>query len=470
LKNKAVTYTLSLTDENAIVLQFSQAVLLSASDVTLLINDHEAAFKLEQVSEAEYMLLYTEAQSSPISVAVLHVQDPSGLNSLVLESSPAIIELITTDSPKTEEEQTADTVSSATDNSSTAAFSVVAVLSFMSGNFTMLWALLNAFQILRYMPYVDIDLPPALAAYYNSGLTSRTPNFFTYFVPSDSRVTAGAKRLGYKTSVFLLIAGENITVLALILVAWGLCWVLSKVCCSDPASSLSKLLTKFKWNSLLRFSLQFFIPLLFGSLLQLLAFDFSSVSKTANTYLALFVLVFCVGFTAAVSVFIVKHFQNLNELFELERNYGTLFAEFKNDGSVLSAAYNPIYLVRRTFYISLLLLLSDYPEVQMLLNVAHSLPVTSSQVFLFLVVYKPFKSSLINLSNIFFEAAVTLAFSLTSLYFFEIEGSEILQWTIICIVNAAVLANLVIAVRLAYVSMRDRVRRWRRKRDEGIAL
>jgi hypothetical protein len=470
LENKIVTYTLSLTEENAVVLNFSQAVFLLESDVLLLINAHEVAFKLEGVSEIEYMLLYSDAQSSPISVTVFEVQDPSGENSLVVEPSSASIELATTDSPKTDEEQTVDTVRKVTENSSTAVGAVVAILSFMSGNFTMLWTLINAFQILRYIPYVDIDLPPAIAAYYNAGLTSRIPNFFTYFVHSDSRATAGVKRLGYKTSVFLFIAGDSFTVLAGILIAWVLCLLLSKICCSDLASIFSKLLTKFKWNSLLRFTLQYFIPLLFASLLQLTAFDCSSASNATNSFLASFVLVLCVGFTVAVCVFIFKNFQNLNELFEQQSLYGTLFIEFKNDQSVLSSAYYPIYLLRRTLYISQLLLLPNYPVAQMIINIAHSLPVTSSQVLLFLIVLKPFKSSLVNLSNILFEASVVLAFTLTSLFLLEIEGLEMLQWIIICIVNAAVLANMVIAVILAYVSLRDRVRRWRRLRNEGKAL
>lgn len=104
---------------------------------------------------------------------------------------------------------------------------------------------------------------------------------------------------------------------------------------------------------------------------------------------------------------------------EFSKKFGSLFTEFKNDKGFLSTQFYFVYFTRRLAYVLTQVYLNKFPYIQGGLNVGFSI----GQV-LFIVYYRPFKSTAIFISTLVGDLCVTLVFSISILFLGELSSAS----------------------------------------------
>jgi hypothetical protein len=467
---RKVTYSLSVNEDNEIFLTFSEPVDFSAKDLAVFVEGLEAVqFIVERSSLTAYQLILILSPDLNIgegaSMSVQVLLNGEGVEPTSEQSSSFALPRMVT--PATSEDQTAKAVGSSARLITTVAISALAFSGLASGNMTAVWTLINSLQILSYIPMMDLSLPKPLFKFFTNLLSfGILPNIFQYFVPNEGpTVPKSAERIGTDTSLFLLNSGDLLTTFALSLVAIPLIYLGSRLNYSLVRKHCVGLLKDFRWNFFIRLAVEGYLELTFSCLLQVFVLPTGSPTTSISYALSIVAALLCLVLPIALTAFTYNNHQHFSTDPALKERYGSLFDEFKSDRGFLSNCYYPYFIIRRLAYITELWFLVDYPAAQAVLNIGLAVPVSCTQVFLFVLVYKPFKGSLINYNNLYSEGVVSLTFVLTSLYLIDVSSSArtALQWTIVGLVYSMILADFCLACWLSFLNYRDILRSWRLK-------
>ena len=135
-----------------------------------------------------------------------------------------------------------------------------------------------------------------------------------------------------------------------------------------------------------------------------------------------------------------------------KQKWNTLFYELRI--SKLRGQYYSFYLERRLLYALSLVLLRDYPFLQVSCNCLLSLQVLVMQQFLVVSLLKPFVVRLVQFCHFGAEILVFLVFGCTGVFLFDqnIMSSDFLTYTGILLTLAAIFLHLIISCILLVVS------------------
>jgi len=459
----AVSFSLSVADDNSVTLIFSAAYALSPSMLKVMVEGYgEVNFELQQLSSSEYqVVLSLEGEiSEGASISAIIEDNKVEAAPIELENNEASGTLNSQPRKKSQEEQTAASVKSTTQAVTTVAVTAVTVAGISSGNMSSAWSLINSMHFLGYVPMMDLGLPLPLLEFFKSLLFNYLPNSFKYYVPDESGPTPTvAKRVDTNSTLFLLVAGDLVTVFCVSLIAVPLAMLLSKIRMPSIARYFSQKLQGFHWNYFVRFLLEGYIEILFAGYLNAYDFQLNSATKLSCTALASLSILVCYITPFALLLFTLKHYKQFSSDWVLKERYSTLFYEFKSDRGFWSCSYYSIFIIRRLIYMSSLYLLQDYPGVQVIVNLGHSLMVT-----FYLFVCQPFLTKAMNLINIYNEVSIFLAFAFSGFFLFDLssEMRDIMQWTTFGIVYAMIFTNICVTALQSAAEYINLYRKWRR--------
>jgi hypothetical protein len=459
LKNKAVTYTLSLTEENAVVLHFSTAIQLSASDLKVLIGGVEAHFTLEQLGPTEFTVLISDPSllqdGADVSVILLN-------SDITLDESSAALTLPANSSQKSSEQSTADAIGSFTQMITAIILGAITVAGISSGNLSSTWILISSLQLLQYIPVMQLNLTLPLTELFKNLSFNFLPNPFTYFIHSSS-ATGPAQRMDFDTNNFALNFGDIASGLIVGVLMWPVCLLISELDFTVVSPSCRRAVSEYRWNYFIRFIVEAYCDLVFTAVVQVLNLSSSSLLDVISSSFAILSLGVCAGFAIFVLVFTARRHSQFNETGVHLEYYGSLFEEFKNDRGLVSCSCYGLFLVRRLFYMCILFLLNDYPVLQVCLNALHSICVSYRKALMHILAYFPFKVGLHNLTTLCGEAVNVIVFALTGVYLLDLSESQgvILQWVIIGAVYFMLLVNCIVSVCLTCTLYSNKVKKWR---------
>jgi hypothetical protein len=368
-----------VSDDSSLILTFSSSFDITSDDLKLTVDGKELTFTLAKVSSTEYILYLSQdtSYSQGASLVVTVLKEGADNGSTVLTNDQASVTLPAPVIPKTDEEQTAAAVGSVTSASTTVAIASVTIAGFTSGSMTSAWTLINSLQLLGYIPMMNLQFALPVTELLKSLLFSFLPNSFKYFLPDPSTsIPDSAKRIDTDSSLFLLNAGDIITVLLASLLTVPIFLCLSQTKHERLSKYSIQRLQSFRWNFFLRFLIESYVELCFAAILQCIEVSRDTYLSVINSVLSGLVLLVCFVFPPAVLKFTAKHCRDFETDPALLSNYGSLFDEFKNDRGCLSCCYYALFLFRRLCYMGVLFGLAAYPGVQAVLCLVLCFPVS----------------------------------------------------------------------------------------------
>jgi hypothetical protein len=462
--SRTLSFSLSVTSKNVIVLSFSQELpaQLTQADLTLTIEGlTDFTFVLEQLSLTQWQITLSTTQQidsgTPVTVLITNPE-------LQLDNQTASGSLTGQSAPKTAEEKQAAAIGAVAGASSTTAVSASTAGGFATGSMSSAWGMINNIQIIGYIPMMNINLPLALSSFFTSVLDfNLVPNVFENFQPDDSpKNIKSARKVGIDSSLFMVNCGATLTTFLAALLFWPLSCGLSKLRNHRVAGYFYDASTKYKWNFFIRFVIEGYLDLLLAALFQLQFASAGSFNIIANCAVSVFALLVCLGAPVLAGVFIYRHKHRFNDEEEkaLKKYYGSLFEEFKNDQGFLSCIFYVLFFLRRLSYVIILYCLEAFPVVQVGLNVVHS--VASA---LFVGVYRPFTEKSLNISSLYSEVCISITFSLSGLYLLDLSSSSrvILQWLVLGVVYSMMLVNIAVSTMLSIKGFKELWQKWRRR-------
>jgi hypothetical protein len=420
-------------------------------------------FTLEELSSKEWKIILDTSQAiKDGALLTVTITNPSIGGDALLASSTATGVLTSQSAPKTTEEAQAAAIGATTTAASTTAVSTSIALSFSSGSMSSAWGLINNIQIVGYIPMMHIDLPIGLSSFFKSVLDfNLVPNLFEYFVTDDSpKNFKSARRVGMDSSLFLMNAGELFTTFFLMLLFWPVSCALSKCSHHKVAGYFYDVSCSFRWSFFIRFLIEGYIDFTFAALFQLHNATAASISVLVNVGLAGVFMVLSFLAPVVCVYFVYKNYERFldPEEKDFRTKFGSVFDEFKNDRGFLSCSFYCLFFLRRLLYVGILYLLQDFPLVQVILNVLHSLMTCA-----YLVLYRPFQEKYLNISNIYAELCITLTFGLSGVFLLNLSSSAevIAKWTTLGVVYSMMLVNFLVTCLLAVREYRNLFQKWR---------
>lgn len=119
------------------------------------------------------------------------------------------------------------------------------------------------------------------------------------------------------------------------------------------------------------------------------------------------------------------------EDFRNVENYSPIFLEFQYKKGIDYLLYIPYFFFRRLIFAVILYQLTNFPLIQIVLNILHTFV-----LFIYLVKYKPFNEKSLNIINICQELLVCITFSLSGLFILQMNEMQekVIQDVIIALV------------------------------------
>jgi hypothetical protein len=427
------------------------------------------AFTLEKIYAREWQIFLETSQaiSDGAQVTVSITNTFIGGDALLTNDTASGV-LSSQSAPFTAEE----TQSSAIEALAQTALAVVVSSSFagslITGNMSSAWAMINNLQLIGYIPMMDLNLPISLSSFFKSMLSfNLVPNLFQYFVHDDSpRNFESARRVGVDSSLFIMNTGELFTTFLCMLMYWPVSCMLSKCSNHKVARYFYAVSLSFRWSFFIRFVIEGYIDLTFATIFQLHNATASSLSVLVNVCLAGLFMALSLTAPVVFVCFICKNyglFEDLDQK-DFRTKFGSVFDEFKNTRGLLSCSYYFLFLLRRLLYVGSLYLLEDFPLVQVVLNILHSLG-----TFGFLFVYQPFQESYLNISSIYAELCITLTFGMSGLFLLDLNKSTevCVMWSTLGVVYSMILVNILVTSIFTVRHFKTRCFKWRNRSIDG---
>ncbi|TNV86985.1 hypothetical protein FGO68_gene12316 [Halteria grandinella] len=226
-----------------------------------------------------------------------------------------------------------------------------------------------------------------------------------------------------------------------------------------PNRQLNKLVF---WNTLIRFFIQQFSPMLFSALINL--YDMHQNESPGYIIGSILspIIIIILGIGTVLLILLQYKQRNNQNSNDYIQNYGTLVQGLRSTSSV-GAFWNVLIIIRWTFSVIILICLRDYPGLQVPL-----LLLLSVKAQFLLILGKPFDERSENIMNFINEVIVSVyvyvLFSLTDFTQQSITSlSEEIGWLLVLIVLFTVFMNLVKLQIMIYLKLKSR---WFRNRPK----
>jgi hypothetical protein len=460
-----LTFSLQVTSNNVLVLTFSAAVNLTLDSLTITVEGSSGvSYVLEQQSAYVWNIILDSSLNLTQGGSIQVDLNPGSFEGYQIPSTTATGTLQSQSAPSTSEEQTAQVIGQTSQAAATTAVAASTAAGFSTGSMTSAWAMINSIQMIGYIPMMDIDLPLALSEFFKSVLDfNLIPNLFQYFVHDSSAAPPSrVQRVGTNSSLFILNAGQTLVTFLMVLSLWPVFCLLSRLKNHKVAGYFYDAAGAFKWNYFIRFFIEGYLDLFVAAVVQLNALSLGSVNFGFNAVLAVIVVVLCALAPIVSGTFILNQFHRFKDDSDVSfhKKWGSLFSEFKNDRGWVSSSFYVIFFTRRLGYVVLMFYLENYPIAQTCMNITHS-----ALTAIFLLIFRPFKETAMNISTCYSELCITFTFGLCGVFILDLSSSSrlILQWVVLGVVYSMILVNFAVSVFLSIRDFRELWRTWRER-------
>ena len=314
------------------------------------------------------------------------------------------------------------------------------------------WSLINTIQVLHFIPMASIPITPMLAGFFKSfDQLGFVPNFFEYIFEKSPNHHQNSLAYGYESNLFLLNAGEPISMLLVTLLIWPFLFGLSKIKCLKKG--VLKFLNIYKFGVPLRFVMNGYLELAIAVFIQ---FYITSIGGAVNILNLCIAVCFCVvqvvfpfwafRFTTKRKVEICK----LSEKSAFYRFWGSLYCEFKVEEASKAKYFYVVFTFHKLLYSANLVFMYQLPLVQALVNCALMLG-----FFIYMVAVKPYPEPITQVSNSVVSFGIFLVFCLVSYFLFEERNHEksfeyAVLYLDVALVLMQVLASLLVSLKTIY--------------------
>lgn len=384
--NPSLTISANVDSANNILLSFSQRAFprLQLSNLALSLTD-SAAFSynftaiLAEIASNQLYNLSTTLREDYLPADNLFrivflspesFRDENGnylLNSSVNVSLNAV-----------ERDTATHSINTTKEMRTVAVASVVGALaiSALSGNPTLLLALINNVQMLTYLPLSTVPMPADLRnSLKNVNLLEAVPSP----LPEIGNMQDSpdfASDYGYSSTAFLVNAGAILALFSLNLGSWLAIWLFSRL--QSLKTPFGAVLKGYKWRNIGMHVIVGYLDLAVPAFLQVYKvkttqLSFSSIWLSVSSISGILAAILCVIFPFTLLFLCIRdHFFVKSHTFEPIQAHAYLYIILKNDKGWLSSAYYSLFLFRRLLYSLALIFLSDFPLIQSLIFAFHS--------------------------------------------------------------------------------------------------
>ena len=252
---------------------------------------------------------------------------------------------------------------------------IFGILWLLGSSFEMVWSLINTLQLISYLPLMITFYPNHVTLMFQylqfSNLDIQyISDFFKSFIPLNLTNTPSFnmrfENFGIQTPLFinnwaslLLSFILSISTLAacslLFTIAW---WVKFK-------NFLGGVISSYFFNNFLRFITEGFLELFFGALLNVVSFNHSSSSEMISLSLAVIIFVIWIMFPCITFAQLYdKRIQIRDENDVYLKKFGTMYRDFKTNKAWFHFQFYPLFMMRRMIFVTMLILMSEYEQVQ----------------------------------------------------------------------------------------------------------
>lgn len=277
--------------------------------------------------------------------------------------------------------------------------------------------------MITYLPLSSIPLPDkvnALMVSLNLQNYIAIPQINGFFVKDLERFPPSfAQKYGFNTASFLFNAFTMLVTVLFNVGCFGSVWLLAK--CKQPLIHRygEKWLSGYRWRnfgvqwvlSYLDFSIFAYLcaqQLTFGSPISIIDSVLACIIAAFNCILPFAMLYFTLRYKALI----------ISRDFEPISSWKFLYEGQKNSKGCISCLYHPLFVLRRLIYALTLVFLSDFPLIQSVIFMIHSI-----LTVLFLLIYMPFIDKLEAFTVTISEIAICITLSLSTGYNFDLSAS-----------------------------------------------
>jgi len=282
------------------------------------------------------------------------------------------------------------------------------------------WSFVNMVQIISYIPILKLEIPYNLQIFLTEYLTvskvaipfnllpKGIPNpldFLSAFV-TDS-LGENFKICGYETFSFIYNFGQELTSWACIFGFYILLCFLNVVLPVNSFKLVRRWKKDYEYNGVIRILIETHMNLVFCAFLNIWIAYPNNIARKLSLAGACVAAFLAFGFIVK-SFHLVEKSSSVLETNEFKETYGNIVEDLKvKKGRLWPRYYYPIYLIRRLVYAVVLIVLIDYPFIQLWLIIF----VTTIPILLYLSIVRPFDKLLDNILNIYNEAVVLISYS-----------------------------------------------------------
>jgi len=480
---KAPSAVLEVKKGNLLVIQFTESVAILVDSDILLSEFMKITIEgLKEECELNSQILNTFSANASITTIYLHVNATCTLKGVIETYIINFLQLSlikdhagnALDTPilkaKTmrsiyisEAEKAAiEGSGSAFSVSSMTTFGVVIGISMLQSTvLNGFWAFVNMVQILSYIPILNLEIPYNLEIFLTEYLSVARvaipfkmlpkiiPNpfdFLSSFI-TDS-LGENFRICGYETFSFIYNFGEELTTWAFLFAFYLVLAFLDAVLPEKSCKFIRRWKKDYEYNGIIRILIETNMNLVFCAFLNVwIAHPINTARKIslAGAALASFLTI---GFFAKSFHWVEFPIKKLKSKYFKEA-YGNIVEELKiTKRNLLARYYYPIYILRRIFYAIILIVLIDYPYIQIwLILLGTSLP-----MLLYLCIVKPFTTKMSNNLNIYNEAVVLISFlsvAILNLRYFKRIVFMNVGWFLISIILLSLISSWIIIMPTA---------------------
>jgi len=427
---------------NLLIIQFNELVTVSVDSQTLLSQYMEIAIeglkeecsiikniavdfpKMTNLSSIQLRVNATCLLHGFVETYIIKFTQPSLIKDLagnILNSPVLTAKTLRAIYISPEEQAVVDGTGSSFTASSMVTFGVVigmsALQSTVVGGF---WSFVNMVQIISYIPILKLEIPYNLEIFLTEYLTvskvaipfkllpKEIPNpldFLAAFV-TDS-LGENFKICGYETFSFIYNFGQELTTWVCIFGFYVLLCLLDVVLPKNSCRLIRRWKKDYEYNGVIRILIETNMNLVFCAFLNIWIAHPNNVARKLSLAGACIAGFLAFGFIVK-SFNLVEKPRRVLKTARFKETYGNIVEDLKVlKRGLWSRYYYPIYLIRRLFYAVVLIVLIDYPFIQLWLIIFG----TTIPMLLYLSIVRPFDKLVNNVLNIYNEAVVLICYS-----------------------------------------------------------
>jgi len=292
-----------------------------------------------------------------------------------------------------------------------------------TGDFSSAWNMVNSLMLLAFIPMMPNNIALPVVALMKSFLDFEIiPNLFELILDEDEFVGpepySNAQEFGYDNSVWIINGGEMLSSVLVMFCFLPVALAMRKCKNSTIASYFAGVVISYKWSFFIRAWIEIYLELGIATVLQILGPSDSNVTLLTNSILG-----YIFAFSLSISPLVITAFlwiswsKMVKPTTAYSNLYGSLFMEFKNNGSVMGGMYYSLFYWRRLVYVLNIVFMRDYKLIQFLINMG-----LSGANLIFLFVYLPYTHIVTNIVALYSELGILAVFGLS--YGFSYYDSE----------------------------------------------